>query len=454
MHSSHPLIQDHLIDEAALDALVASLHKHAQAHRDHKPTHPSDPIPAQELKHLLDPLFHNKASPFSKLVDGFFGRLEKIPRPFLNLRFKVVAAYHFFGITGIVTACITPLILGLILNLSLLTLSILLATSALLTWAYIKLTILITKKDAVVFFNYFLTLLTGSFLVLRIMNQPVLVYMDIMIVGAGLLFAFGRIGCFMAGCCYGKPSLKGIRYDKHHKKNGFPRLLLRVRLLPVQLIESAWLFGITTVSIVIVFSTQAPGMALSTFLILLALGRLMLEFFRGDLLRPYKRGVSQAQWTSLVMLGLTLSLQIAGILPFQSWQSFILVSFLILLITFVLRSKNVSLRSLFSARHIHEIAEVFEIFKRGSLIPASTQKAVHLRKTSLNIQLSENYIPLKDRTTLYHITLSSLDTPFHYRQAEGLSQYMVSLHKQAGMHVLLPDHDNIYHLLHFTIDTR
>lgn len=454
MHSSRHLALDNLIDEDRLDVLVASLHKHAQAHREHTSTAPSDPLPAQRLRRLLDPLLHNKASPFSTLTDRFFGRLEKIPRPFLDLGFKVVAAYHFFGITGIVTACITPLILGLILDLSLVTLFILLASSALLTWAYIKLTVLITKRDAVVFFNYFLTLLAGSFLVLRIMNQPVLVYMDIMIVGAGLLFAFGRIGCFMAGCCYGKPSIRGIRYDKHHKKNGFPRLLLRVRLLPVQLIESAWLFSITAISIGLVFSTQVPGMALSTFLILLALGRLMLEFFRGDPLRPYKQGISQAQWTSLVMLGLTISFQIAGILPFQSWQSFILVSFLILLITFVLRSKNVSLRSLFSARHIHEIAEVFEIFKRGSLIPASTQKAVYLRKTSLNIQLSENHIPLKDRTTLHHITLSSTDQPFHYRQARGLSQYMVSLYKLAGMHVLLPDDDNIYHLLYFTIDTR
>ena len=453
MHSSHPLIQEN-IDEVSLDALVDSLHKHAQAHRVHQSATPSDPISAQRLQLLLAPLFHNKASPVSALVNNFFGKLEKIPRPFLDLGFKVVAAYHFFGITGIVAACITPLILGLILDLSLVTLSILLVFSAVLTWAYIKLTILITKKDAVVFFNYFLTLLAGFFLVLRILNQPVLVYMDVMIVGVGLLFAFGRIGCFMAGCCYGKPSIRGIRYDKHHKKNGFPHLFLRVRLLPVQLMESAWLFSITAISTALVFSIQIPGMALSTFLILLALGRLMLEFFRGDPLRPYRQGISQAQWTSLLMLGLTITLQFAGILPFQSWQSFILASFLILLITFVLRSKNVSLHSLFSARHIHEIAEVFEIFKRGSLIPASTHKAIHLRKTSLNIQLSENHIPLKEHKTLHHITLSSTERPFHYRQAQGLSKYMVSLYNQTGMHVLLADNDNIYHLLHFTIDTR
>ena len=437
-----------------LDALRESLYKHAQAHRVEGPITPSERIPPDRLRHVLDHILSQKPPFLKTAYSNLLERVETIPRPFLDLKVKTVASYHLFGTTGIIAACIFPLLLAGLLNLSILITFILLLASAILTWAYIKVTILLTKKDAVVFFNYFLTLLAGSVLVLRIMNQPILLYMDIMILGAGLLFAFGRIGCFMAGCCYGKPSYLGIRYDKHHTKNGFPRLLRKVRLLPIQLIESMWLFAVTVFCTLLVFTSETPGITLSTFLILLALGRFVLEFFRGDPMRPYTLGLSQAQWTSSVMLSVTVLFQIVGFLPFRVWQPFILASFLILLITFIVRSKNVSLSSLYSASHVHEIAELFDVFKRGNLIPASTHKAIHIKKTSQNIQLSENRIPAPNTTVLHHITLSSIDSQLHYRHAVGLSKMIAGWYKSAGTQVVLPDHDNIYHLIHFTIDTR
>ena len=447
------MIHTRHITAAVLDALGESLYNHAQAHRVQPSSRQSTSLPLDQLQQALSYLKSTRPSPLNRGLIYISGILELIPRPFLNLGFKTVASYHFFGITGIVTACLYPMALALALGISTSIVFALLLISAALTWAYVKLTIRITGKDTVVFFNYFLMLLGGIILLLILLNQPVLMYLDVMILGAGLLFGFGRIGCFMAGCCYGKPSPIGIRYDKHHKKNGFPLALIRVRLLPTQLMESAGLFTITCICTLLLFALKIPGLALSTFLTLLALERFLLEFFRGDSRRPYLRGLSQAQWTSIVILATTLVLQGVDILPYHPWQSFILASFLILLITFVLSTHNVSLSSLYSARHIHEIAEMFDVFKRGTLIPASTRRAVHLKKTSLNIQLSENRIPILDRTILHHITLSAVDRRLSYRNAAGLARYMVSWYQQAGIHVLLPEKDNIYHLIYFTIDT-
>lgn len=52
--------------------------------------------------------------------------------------------------------------------------------------------------------------------------------------------AIGRIGCFLGGCCYGIPS---AQFGVHYPKGSLPNDMCGdIGLLPIQLIESAWLF--------------------------------------------------------------------------------------------------------------------------------------------------------------------------------------------------------------------
>jgi phosphatidylglycerol:prolipoprotein diacylglycerol transferase len=44
------------------------------------------------------------------------------------------------------------------------------------------------------------------FLYLRYHKLPIRKYLDVIIIGLTLVIVFGRIGCFMRGCCFGKPS--------------------------------------------------------------------------------------------------------------------------------------------------------------------------------------------------------------------------------------------------------
>lgn len=44
------------------------------------------------------------------------------------------------------------------------------------------------------------------FLYLRYHKLPIRKYLDIIVIGLTLVIVFGRIGCFMRGCCFGKPS--------------------------------------------------------------------------------------------------------------------------------------------------------------------------------------------------------------------------------------------------------
>ena len=83
---------------------------------------------------------------------------------------------------------------------------------------------------------------------------------------------FGRIGCFLAGCCYGRETDSWIGVK-------FPDLPNKV--IPTQLIESIFLFLLTAVLIILLFVFNFKY----TFIVYLSsysIFRFIIEFFRGD----------------------------------------------------------------------------------------------------------------------------------------------------------------------------
>lgn len=88
--------------------------------------------------------------------------------------------------------------------------------------------------------------------------------------------AFGRIGCFFGGCCYGKPvSAFGVTFPE-----GSPAFLQygNCQVIPVQLMESAWLFCVG----IVLFCLIKSSTRFAWYLVLVGVGRFVLEFFRGD----------------------------------------------------------------------------------------------------------------------------------------------------------------------------
>lgn len=117
--------------------------------------------------------------------------------------------------------------------------------------------------------------------------------------------AFGRVGCFLGGCCFGCPSSScGVIYPQgtlpYNMYGDTP-------LFPVQLVESAYLFVLFAYLFGFVkFKNRA-----CTYLLLMSTGRFIFEFCRGDnrgvLLQPY---LSPAQIISLffIVFGLVILL--------------------------------------------------------------------------------------------------------------------------------------------------
>ncbi len=108
----------------------------------------------------------------------------------------------------------------------------------------------------------------------------VLALLDLIAIYAPLLQSISRLGCFFAGCCYGKPSsaLWAIRYTD-------PDTLapLHCWLHPTQLYSSASLFMIfLMIHFWANYRSKKPGQLICLYIGLTSLSRFMVDFLRND----------------------------------------------------------------------------------------------------------------------------------------------------------------------------
>lgn len=102
---------------------------------------------------------------------------------------------------------------------------------------------------------------------------------DLCAPGVSLGQAFGRIGCFMAGCCYGKPTDGACSVLFTHPDSLAP---LNIPLHPTQLYEAAIGLVIFAVLWILQKRKKYQGQVMLWFLILHSTGRLLAEKFRAD----------------------------------------------------------------------------------------------------------------------------------------------------------------------------
>ena len=115
--------------------------------------------------------------------------------------------------------------------------------------------------------------------------------------------AFGRIGCYFAGCCYGIPYNGVFSCTYSYSYGSTP---LGISLLPIQLIEAFFLLAIFIVLLIVYFKTnEKTGFAVPLYLFMYPILRFVLEFFRGDLERGKFLFLSTSQWVSILLLSIS-----------------------------------------------------------------------------------------------------------------------------------------------------
>jgi phosphatidylglycerol---prolipoprotein diacylglyceryl transferase len=104
--------------------------------------------------------------------------------------------------------------------------------------------------------------------------------------------SIGRIGCFLNGCCFGRPtdSVFGVQ---------FPASLVRV--YPTQLFSSAGLFCIFLVLFFMQRRRRFKGQIIALYLVLYGVFRFSIEFLRGDLI-PVFHNLTLTQIISIISI--------------------------------------------------------------------------------------------------------------------------------------------------------
>ncbi len=111
-----------------------------------------------------------------------------------------------------------------------------------------------------------------------------------------LFHAFGRIGCFMAGCCH------GIEYEGAFSVTytSSPAAPNGVALLPIQLFEAAGNLAIAVILMILFLRGSRLSLG-GIYLVCYSAMRFGLEFFRGDAARGSILALSTSQWLSIIV---------------------------------------------------------------------------------------------------------------------------------------------------------
>lgn len=134
-----------------------------------------------------------------------------------------------------------------------------------------------------VFYGGFIAAVLFALWYVRVHQLPTWKVFDVYVPAVALGLGVGRIGCFAAGCDYGKPttSFLGVVFTNSwsHQITGVP---LSVRLHPTQLYESVASLAIFGILLWWFRRKNYDGQVFVLYLALYAVARFFLEFLRGD----------------------------------------------------------------------------------------------------------------------------------------------------------------------------
>lgn len=171
-----------------------------------------------------------------------------------------------------------------------------------------------TLQSAGVFYGGLLAALLVAVLYVRMAQLSFLALADVYAVPLALGHSIGRLGCFSAGCCWGKPA--GVAWAVTFTDPRAAELVgvpLHRALHPTQLYEAAANFLIFLVLLAIGRRQRFTGQVFAAYAILYGVARGVIEFFRGDpdrtLLLDGRLSLMQIVSAGLLLLGLWLWLR-------------------------------------------------------------------------------------------------------------------------------------------------
>ncbi|RGS82658.1 prolipoprotein diacylglyceryl transferase [Coprococcus sp. AF21-14LB] len=148
----------------------------------------------------------------------------------------------------------------------------------------------------------------AGYVACRIKKQNFWKYFDLVMPAVALAQGFGRIGCLLAGCCYGMET--SCKFSITFQNSDFAPN--HVALIPTQIYSSILDFLHCIVLCMIAKKVKKDKIVSGCYLIFYSIGRFVLEFFRGDLIRGSVGVLSTSQFISIFICAAGIALVIWG----------------------------------------------------------------------------------------------------------------------------------------------
>lgn len=131
---------------------------------------------------------------------------------------------------------------------------------------------------------------------------PTLPMLDVMAIVTCIVHGFGRIGCFMAGCCHGTPA--DSMFSVVFTDPICQAKPLNTPLHPTQLYEAGFIFLLLTFLLWLKVRKKFDGQIFLLYLMFYAIGRSLIELLRGDEERGFiiQNIISHSQFISLIVI--------------------------------------------------------------------------------------------------------------------------------------------------------
>lgn len=151
----------------------------------------------------------------------------------------------------------------------------------------------------IVFYGALIGGICGAFIGIKIAKLEINNVEKIIVPFIPIGHAIGRIGCVLAGCCY------GIKHEGPfavYYTNSVAGAISSQGYFPVQILEALLNLFVSLILLIVSKRTNKNFTLLSHYFILYGIVRFCIEFLRGDLIRGIYFEISTSQWISVSLI--------------------------------------------------------------------------------------------------------------------------------------------------------
>ncbi|HJA31470.1 MAG TPA: prolipoprotein diacylglyceryl transferase [Candidatus Eisenbergiella pullicola] len=166
--------------------------------------------------------------------------------------------------------------------------------------------ILHSLKDGFVVYGSIIGGVAAAWIYCKKSRMDFLKIFDLVVPSLALAQGIGRIGCLLAGCCYGMQVSENnpigiVFHESAYAPNGVP-------LFPAQIVSSILNFIHFGILMLLSKRLKTDGQLAGCYLVFYSIGRFILEFFRGDLIRGNVGSLSTSQFISIFICAVGLAM--------------------------------------------------------------------------------------------------------------------------------------------------